>query len=165
MSVQIIQTFFVSAVSGALLSELSNILDNPSSIVELLAKSLPGQSTYFVQILLVKTFLGLGLELLKVTPLVVAGIRSIVGPGLTEKERNSIWMGLRPLAAPAEFAYSDITSSAILYYMVLFGKHCLLANAFAFSSISYICHHSIFLNSSNYKLVYVLLLCNPVKWL
>jgi len=116
----IIQTFFVSAVSGALLSELSNILDNPSSIVELLAKSLPGQSTYFVQILLVKTFLGLGLELLKVTPLVVAGIRSIVGPGLTEKERNSIWMGLRPLAAPAEFAYSDITSSAILYYMVLF---------------------------------------------
>jgi Calcium-dependent channel, 7TM region, putative phosphate len=97
-------------------------LEDPTKIVSALADNLPKKSTYFVQILLVKTFLNLGLELLKITPLFIAGVRSKVGPRLTEKERNSIWMGLRPLAAPGEFAFSDVTSSAILYYMVLFGK-------------------------------------------
>jgi calcium permeable stress-gated cation channel len=87
-----------------------------------LAKSLPSQSTFFVQILLVKTFLGLGLELLRVTPLAIAGIRRQVGPRLTEKERNSAWFGLNPLAVPNEFEYAAVTSEAILYYMVLFGK-------------------------------------------
>jgi hypothetical protein len=50
----IIQTFFVSAISGGIFQELSNIANNPSLVVELLASSLPEQSTYFLQILLVK---------------------------------------------------------------------------------------------------------------
>lgn len=50
----IIQTFFVSAISGGIWQELSNIAKNPTSAIDLLASSLPGQSTYFLQILLVK---------------------------------------------------------------------------------------------------------------
>jgi hypothetical protein len=97
-------------------------LDDPTSIVPLLARKIPSQSTFFVQMLLVKTFLGLGLELLRVTPLAIAGIRSQVGPRLTEKERNSAWFGLNPLAVPNEFEYAAVTSEAILYFMVLFGE-------------------------------------------
>jgi hypothetical protein len=53
----IIQTFFVSAISGGIWQELSNIASNPTLAVDLLASSLPGQSTYFLQILLVKVCL------------------------------------------------------------------------------------------------------------
>lgn len=52
----IIQTFFVSAISGGIFQELSNIANNPSEAFKLLA-SLPDQSTYFLQILLVKVCL------------------------------------------------------------------------------------------------------------
>jgi hypothetical protein len=52
----IIQTFFVSAISGSIFQELSNIANNPSEAFKLLA-SLPDQSTYFLQILLVKVCL------------------------------------------------------------------------------------------------------------
>eukprot|EP00540_Astrosyne_radiata_P005934 CAMPEP_0116860074 /NCGR_PEP_ID=MMETSP0418-20121206/22203_1 /TAXON_ID=1158023 /ORGANISM="Astrosyne radiata, Strain 13vi08-1A" /LENGTH=82 /DNA_ID=CAMNT_0004494421 /DNA_START=10 /DNA_END=255 /DNA_ORIENTATION=+ len=81
------------------MAELSNILENPeSAVVDLLARSLPGQSTYFMQILLVQTFLGQALELLGVVRLAIAFVRSRCGPNLTEEERNSIWMGLRPIS-------------------------------------------------------------------
>ena len=39
----IIQTFFVSAISGGLLQEISKIINNPSYIIEILAVSLPSQ--------------------------------------------------------------------------------------------------------------------------
>jgi hypothetical protein len=49
-TLQIIQTFFVSAISGGITAELSNMLENPESILDLLANSLPAQSSYFLQV-------------------------------------------------------------------------------------------------------------------
>ena len=46
----IIQTFFVSALSGAVLQELTDIIDDPLSVVDLLASSLPIQATFFMQL-------------------------------------------------------------------------------------------------------------------
>lgn len=116
----IIQTFFVSTFSGSITSELTNILENPASVVDLLANSIPGQSSYFMQILFVQTFLGQGLELLRVIPVAKAAIRSRVGPNLTEKERNTSWLGLSPLADPGDFGFADTLSNGILYFMVVF---------------------------------------------
>jgi hypothetical protein len=46
----IIQTFFVSAISGSVTKEISNIISDPASIIDLLANTLPAQSTYFIQV-------------------------------------------------------------------------------------------------------------------
>jgi hypothetical protein len=46
----IIQTFFVAAISGSVTKEISNIISNPTSIIDLLANSLPAQSTFFIQV-------------------------------------------------------------------------------------------------------------------
>ena len=119
----IIQTFFVSTVSGSLssiTSELTKMIENPSSIIDLLAESIPQQSSYFMQILFVQTFLGQGLELVRVIPVAIAAVRSRIGPNLTEKERNTAWFGLSPLADPGEFGFADVSSNGILYFMVLF---------------------------------------------
>lgn len=40
---QIIQTFFVSAISGSIASEITNMLEEPGTIVDFLANSLPAQ--------------------------------------------------------------------------------------------------------------------------
>ena len=119
-SFMIIQTFFVSTISGSLLSTLSNIVEQPTEIINLLANSLPTQSTFFVQILLVDTFLSMSLELLRVSAIAFAFVRSKVGPNLTEKERNTTWSGLRPLSDPPEFGHADALSSTVLYFMVFF---------------------------------------------
>jgi len=117
---EIVQTFFVSAISGSITSEITNIINNPGSAVTLLATSIPGQSSYFMQILFVQTFLGQGLELLRISPLAIAWVRSWVGPNLTEKEKNTTWLGIRPLADPLEFEFADIVSNGMLYFMVVF---------------------------------------------
>ena len=46
----IIQTFFVSALSGSILSEISALLKDYTAIFGLLATSLPAQSTFFIQV-------------------------------------------------------------------------------------------------------------------
>lgn len=116
----IIQTFFVSAISGGIMAELNSILKRPSSFIDLLANSLPAQSTYFVQIILVTTFFGQALELLRVYPLGMAWLRRRVGPNLTEKERNTTYMELHPLADPMEFQHAEVFGQTILYFMVMF---------------------------------------------
>lgn len=117
---QIIQTFFVSTFSGSITSEITNIIANPSSAIDLLASTIPGQSSYFMQILFVQTFLGQGLELVRVIPVAIAYARSYVGPNLTDKERNTAWLGLNPLAVPGDFGFADVLSNGILYFMVVF---------------------------------------------
>jgi len=116
----IIQTFFVSAVSGSLISQLTEMAKHPEMIVQLLANSLPNQSVYFIQILLVQTCINLSLELLRVYPIGTAILRSFVGPRLTEKDRRQTFMGLRPLADPSEFDHAEVLSNIVLYFVVFF---------------------------------------------
>lgn len=47
LQLEIIQTFFVSAISGTLTAELTNILKDPESIVNFLAISLPGTFLFY----------------------------------------------------------------------------------------------------------------------
>jgi len=116
----IIQTFFVSAVSGSLISQITAMVENPTMIVSLLADSLPNRSTYFIQILLVGTCISLSVELLRVSAIATAAVRLFVGPKLTEEERQTTWMGIRPFADPMEFQHAQILSSLVLYFIVFF---------------------------------------------
>ena len=86
----IIQNFFVIALSGGLTSAYTDIINNPGSVVDLLATALPTQSTFFVQIVLVNVAISLSVELLGIARIAINWIRTKFGPGLTEKERNYV---------------------------------------------------------------------------
>jgi calcium permeable stress-gated cation channel len=122
----IIQTFFVSTISGAITSELQNIVTNgPSYAIELLAKALPGQASYFIQIILVQNWLGLGSELLRTSALIQRVLRYLIGKllgyGLTEKERTSSFLGLRVFSDPSEYEFGrKLGGETMLLLMVLF---------------------------------------------
>ena len=120
LNLQIIQTFFVSAVSGSISSALTTILDHPEKIIDFLANSLPAQSSYFIQILLVFTFLFQGLDLIRAYPLGSALIRSFMGPRLTKKERSKPWNGIYPLEDPPEFSHAETFAQIVLFYVMIF---------------------------------------------
>lgn len=84
----IIQTFFVTALSSSLMQELRRLLETPGEIVSLLATSLPGKSTFFIQLCFVSTtttFINEGIGILRLGK---AWLRKYVGPNLTDRERK-----------------------------------------------------------------------------
>lgn len=117
---QIIQTFFVSAISGGISAELANMLSNPERIFDFLANSLPAQSTYFAQVILTSTFVLQSFELLRVYPLATALLRQWFGPRLTKKERQEPWFFLHPLEDPPDFGHAEIFAQIILFFMIFF---------------------------------------------
>ena len=96
------------------------MLDDPSQIVSLLANELPTKSTFFIQYIFIVTVLGVGMELLRVAPVIMASLRDCFGPSLTEKERNTPWLFFSPLACPPIFNHAAVLSSVVLFCMILF---------------------------------------------
>ena len=116
----IIQTFFVSAISGGLLEEIKAIFSEPLSSIDLLANTLPAQSTYFMQICFVGTVVFLALENLRAIPLATAFIRRFVGPKRTKRQRQKSLLWIRPLADPYDFEHaSNMAQITVLYFVVL----------------------------------------------
>lgn len=114
-SFMIVQTFFVSAISGTIVQALESILNDPSSVVKFLATSLPSQATYFMDILVVYTVRNTTFELLRINPLIFAALRKFVGPRLTEEERQQPFLGLRPVSNPFYFAQAFYESHIVCF--------------------------------------------------
>ena len=60
---QIVNIFFVTVVAGSFFDTASKIVENPRKAFELLGLSMPKQSAFFTNYILLKTFIGLGAEL------------------------------------------------------------------------------------------------------
>ncbi len=117
----IIQTFFVSAVAGSLLTTIKEIVDDPWKGIDLLANALPAKSTYFVQLVFVKTVVGFAVENLRIVALVMALLRKCIGPRYTEKQKRTTYYGIRPLADPSPFSFaSNMASVNVFFFMVIF---------------------------------------------
>ena len=124
-SFTIIQTFFISTIAGTLFASIQDIIENPTKAVADLASALPEQSAYFIQIIIVQNLPPLGIELLRISPIVQNILRGIVsnrlGHNLTEKERTSTFMGLRSLNDPLEYYFGrELGSKTILAMMTLY---------------------------------------------
>ena len=116
----LVQIFFVQMLSGAIISQMQAMIENPLSIITLLAESLPMQAQSFMQYVIVQTSLNLGKEMVRFGPIAKAWIRKKFGPNLTKKERKKTWMGLSPLCDPPELDFADVQAKIILYYMITF---------------------------------------------
>jgi len=119
-SFMIIQVFFVQALSGSLFQSLEDMIKttNFSAIIDLLATSVPGQVKSFIQYVQVQNLLGCSIELLRVKRVVMALIRKRIGPRLTEKERNSPFMGILPMIEPDKMEYPTLLAQMVLYFMI-----------------------------------------------
>lgn len=114
----IVQIFFVQAISGSILAVLEEVIDQPLKIISKLAVSVPLQVKAFIQYVQVQNFLGCALELLRIPRVVMALLRERIGPNLTEKERNTPYMGILPMCAAEEMEYPMLFAEMILYFMI-----------------------------------------------
>ncbi|CAK7350162.1 unnamed protein product [Dovyalis caffra] len=67
----VLNVFIGVTLGGTLFSTFKSIEDDPNSIVKLLATSLPGNATFFLTFVALKFFVGYGLELSRVVPLII----------------------------------------------------------------------------------------------
>lgn len=118
---QIIQTFLVTTISGSTFSIIEDIIDEGgfAYTVRLLAAAIPAASAFFMQLVLVQVFLGAGTELLRVYPLLFAFFRRFVGPNITEKERNTVFVGLKPLSHPPDAKLYRRLANFILHFQIM----------------------------------------------
>ena len=76
-------------------------------------------SDYFLAIkAVVMTVTTSAVEGLRVVPVVLALVRRLVGPRLTEKERQTTYMGLAPLNEPPDFPHADFLSNIVLFFII-----------------------------------------------
>ena len=66
-----------------------------------------------MQIVLVTTATDAGVEMLRLIPISLAILRAHMGPRLTEKQRNKVYVGLRPLSCPQDFEHADYTAQLV----------------------------------------------------
>ncbi|KAG8385244.1 hypothetical protein BUALT_Bualt03G0021900 [Buddleja alternifolia] len=67
----VLNVFIGVTLGSSLFSKLKDIEDDPKSVFRLLAMSLPGSATFFLTFVALKFFVGYGLELARIVPLIV----------------------------------------------------------------------------------------------
>ena len=98
-------------------------MNKPDNLVDFLANSLPAQSSYFIQIVIVAMVFNMGMELLRVYPLGMALLRKVMTRvGFPDPEEIKLTKGyFRPLDDPYEFEHAKVlANTVVLYFMVLF---------------------------------------------
>mmetsp|Transcript_34526 Transcript_34526/g.74875 ORF Transcript_34526/g.74875 Transcript_34526/m.74875 type:complete len:929 (-) Transcript_34526:73-2859(-) len=109
----IVQLFFVQMISGAVISELQAIIEDPMSIVPLMAEAIPAQAQSFAQYVIVQTAMSLGSELLRASEVFREWIQAIL-------IRYRPWIGLERRSIVPDLDYTDVQAKLVLYYMILF---------------------------------------------
>jgi hypothetical protein len=92
-------------------------MEDPASGITLLSEALPAQAAFFIQLIIVQSLVPLGIELLRIVPIVMNIIRKllakILGHNLSEKERNETFI-LPSLSEPAEYFFGTETGTKIV---------------------------------------------------
>jgi hypothetical protein len=142
---KVVQIFFVSAISGSIFDLLQQLAEYPGpTIIDILGNKLPAMASFFMQLMLVQNFVGLGLELLRPVPCALAALRRLLGPNLTAKERAAPWMGLSPLSSPGPLDQPAVLSDVLLMFIILLAYAALspvtcfvMVFCFGFSAVVY----------------------------
>ncbi len=73
---QVFNVFLGSVVTSGILTVLPQIVANPNNIINLLAKALPGQATYFTNLIMTMSMTKFALDLLRPAPLILGLIKA-----------------------------------------------------------------------------------------
>lgn len=107
---QVVNVFLVSAIAGSILDSLTEIADNPSTAFKLLGEALPSMGGYFCNYILVKTFIGLGMEIMRLPAIFMSIGKQLLTANLTIRERSEFVLGggLRLMSNPGWLPYNKI---------------------------------------------------------
>jgi len=117
-SFQTLNIFLVTAVAGTVFDTIAMILNAPETVFERLGDSLPRMSSFFVTFVTLKTFVGLGVELVRFVALAQGFLRYVLFPNSTLREQRSIRLGMRAIDDPGWFAFHKILAQDMLVVVI-----------------------------------------------
>jgi hypothetical protein len=115
---QVIHGFLIVTLSGGLFSALPDLLKDPTSIPTILAKNLPGASTFFMTYAILQGLAGSAGGLLQVVPLIVYYVKLFL-LGSTPRSVYSIKYDLRDIAWGTAFPATTLLVVISLGYMMI----------------------------------------------
>jgi len=115
---QVLNVFLVTAIAGSIFDTLAIILENPESAFEMLGNSLPRMSSFFITLVTMKSFLGLGVELVRTLSIVQSGLRYILFPNSTLRQKRLVRLGMRAIDDPGWFPFHKILAQDMLVVVI-----------------------------------------------
>lgn len=113
---QVVNVFLVSTFAGTIIDSIQSILEDPSMAFTLLGDSLPKMGGYFTDYILVKAFIGLGIEIIRLPAMFMSLGKRVFTTNRTERERKEInWGGaLRFMSNPGWLPFNKIYAQDLL---------------------------------------------------
>jgi hypothetical protein len=115
---QVLNVFLVTTVAGSIFDTIAIIVENPEAAFEMLGNSLPRMSSFFITFVTIKTFFGLGLELVRTMSLVQASLRYLFVPNPTLRTARSVVAGMRAIDDPGWFPFHKILAQDMLVVVI-----------------------------------------------
>jgi len=115
---QVLNIFLVTAVGGIIFDTLAKIIENPEAAFKLLGNSLPKMSSFFISFVMMKTFFGLGVELVRIMSIVQSMLRYILFPRSTLRAQRSVRIGMRAIDDPGWFPFHKILAQDMLVVVI-----------------------------------------------
>ena len=115
---QVVNVFLVTTIAGSIFDTIAVILDNPETMFELLGNSLPRMSSFFITFVTIKTFLGLGVELVRTMSLVQSLLRFVLFPNATLRMKRNPVIGLRAIDDPGWFPFHKVLAQDMLIVVI-----------------------------------------------
>lgn len=115
---QVLNVFLVTTIAGSIFDTIAIIVENPEAAFELLGNSLPRMSSFFISFVMIKTFFGLGIELVRTASLIQAILRRLIFPNATLRTARSILLGMRAIDDPGWFAFHKILAQDMLVVVI-----------------------------------------------
>jgi hypothetical protein len=115
---QVVNVFLVTTIAGSIFDTVAIIIENPEAAFEMLGNSLPRMSSFFITFVLIKTFLALGVEMVRTVALVQASLRYILFPNATLRTKRSVLLGMRAIDDPGWFPFHKILAQDMLVVVI-----------------------------------------------
>lgn len=90
----LINSFLVISIGGSLFSKISEVVDHPSSVFNLLATTLPDQATFFINFIMLAGLSNLPMEISRLPKLILVPLLKRVLYGYGDLEKISRWDSL-----------------------------------------------------------------------
>ncbi|KAM0054753.1 putative calcium-dependent channel, 7TM region phosphate [Helianthus debilis subsp. tardiflorus] len=106
----VFNVFIGVTLGGTLFDSLKDIENDPNSIVDKLAQSLPGNATFFITFVALKFFVGYGLELSRIVPLIIFHLKRKY-LCKTEEDLRDAWL-------PGDLGYATKIPNDLLVFTI-----------------------------------------------
>jgi len=115
---QVLNVFLVTAIAGSIFDTIAIIVENPEAAFEMLGNSLPRMSSFFITLVTMKTFLGLGVELVRFLSIVQSLIRFTFMRNATLRKKKTPFIALRAIDDPGWFPFHKILAQDMLVVVI-----------------------------------------------